>query len=158
MCLTEHHARVLLPRLYPVVDASFFADQSQLLIFIDELIRGGATLLQYRNKSGDVRRMIDDACAIRERVADRATLIMNDRADVCLMAEFDGLHVGQEDISSKGARKVIGPYTTSGIEYEPALPVTALRPAFRPDVTVTSAPDTRSFGPHGAMATKLASS
>ena len=33
---------------------------------------------------------------------------MNDRADLCLAAEFDGVHVGQEDLSPAGARKVIG--------------------------------------------------
>ena len=42
-------------------------------------------------------------------------LIMNDRADLCLAAEFDGVHVGQEDLSPEGARRVIGPKLWLGV-------------------------------------------
>ena len=40
---------------------------------------------------------------------------MNDRADLCLAAEFDGLHVGQEDLSPEAARRVIGPDRWLGV-------------------------------------------
>ena len=106
--MIEDRAPLVLPRLYPIVDAGYFADRATLLAYVDEILRGGVTLLQYRNKSGEERRRIEDAYAIRERVAGRARLIMNDRADECLIAEFDGLHVGQEDLTAEGARRVIG--------------------------------------------------
>ncbi len=104
-------SRIVLPRLYPIVDAAFFADRATMLAFIEELVGAGLTLLQYRNKSGDVRRMLEDAIAIRELVAGRATpirLIMNDRADIALAAGLDGVHVGQDDLSPSSVRRVIG--------------------------------------------------
>jgi thiamine-phosphate pyrophosphorylase len=42
-------------------------------------------------------------------------LIMNDRADLCLAAEFDGVHVGQDDLSPEAVRRVIGPERWLGI-------------------------------------------
>jgi thiamine-phosphate pyrophosphorylase len=42
-------------------------------------------------------------------------LIMNDRSDLCLAADFDGVHVGQEDLSPEGARRVIGPKLWLGV-------------------------------------------
>jgi len=42
-------------------------------------------------------------------------LIMNDRADLCLAAEFDGVHVGQEDLSAEAVRRIIGPERWLGV-------------------------------------------
>src|SRR6266700_3005826 len=42
-------------------------------------------------------------------------LIMNDRADLCLAAGFDGVHIGQDDLSPQGARKVIGESLAVGV-------------------------------------------
>ena len=99
---------ITLPRLYAIVDASRFPDVAQLCSYAEELIAGGVTLLQYRDKSGNARQMLEQARDLKRRVGDRARLIMNDRADFCLAAGFDGVHVGQEDLSSEGARKVVG--------------------------------------------------
>jgi hypothetical protein len=41
------------------------------------------------------------------------TLIMNDRADLCVAAGFDGVHVGQDDLSPEGVRLIIGPAVTT---------------------------------------------
>ena len=75
----------------------------------EEFAAAGVTLLQYRDKSSNARRMLDDAGELKRRVGDRAKLIMNDRADLCLAAGFDGLHLGQDDLSPEAARKIIGP-------------------------------------------------
>lgn len=69
---------------------------------------GGATLLQYRNKSGDAREMLEQALELKRRLGGSVKLIMNDRADLCLAAGCDGVHVGQDDLSPAGVRKVIG--------------------------------------------------
>ena len=45
----------------------------------------------------------------------RATLIMNDRADLCLAADFDGVHVGQDDLSPEAVRRVVGPGRMVGV-------------------------------------------
>jgi thiamine-phosphate pyrophosphorylase len=52
--------------------------------------------------------MLEQARQLKHRLGDSVKLIMNDRADLCLAAEFDGIHLGQDDLSPEGARKVIG--------------------------------------------------
>ncbi|HTK95232.1 MAG TPA: thiamine phosphate synthase [Terriglobales bacterium] len=100
-----------LPRLYPILDAGAFARESDpaaaLARFAGHLVAGGATVLQYRNKQGIAPQMLSQARELR-RAVPRATLLMNDRADLCLAADFDGVHVGQEDLSPAGARLVVG--------------------------------------------------
>jgi thiamine-phosphate pyrophosphorylase len=99
---------ITLPRLYAIMDAAAFPDADLLCRYAEELIVGGVTLLQYRNKSGNARQILEQARELKRCVGDRARLIMNDRADLCLAAGFGGVHVGQEDLSPEGARKVIG--------------------------------------------------
>ena len=103
------------PRLYAIVDRGGFPDQARLTRFAEELVRGGVSVLQYRNKSGDPRQMLEDAVELRRRLDSPAKLVMNDRADLCLAAEFDGLHLGQDDLSAQAARKIIGPRAWLGV-------------------------------------------
>ena len=108
-------SNIVLPRLYPIVDASCFADTAALIRFADELIAAGATLLQYRNKADNPRLILEQAKALKHSIGSRAKLIMNDRADLCLIAEFDGVHVGQDDLSAQAVRRVIGPEPYLGV-------------------------------------------
>jgi thiamine-phosphate pyrophosphorylase len=66
------------------------------------------TLLQYRNKEGETRVMMRHAREIKRVLEGKVTLIMNDRADICIAAGFDGVHLGQEDLPADGARLVVG--------------------------------------------------
>lgn len=106
-----------LPRLYPIVDAAcFVAEQDPLaaiLSYARELVAGGATLLQYRNKVGSAREVLSHARELK-RVLGKVTLIMNDRADLCLAAGFGGVHVGQDDLSPASARLVVGEHLVVG--------------------------------------------
>jgi thiamine-phosphate pyrophosphorylase len=119
-----------LPRLYPIVDAAFFSTTEDLVVLAGELVAGGCTLLQYRNKSGNTRAMLEQARELRRLLRaehapsagsgralslpkgvpalDVTKLIMNDRADLCLIAEFDGVHVGQDDLLPESIRGIIG--------------------------------------------------
>jgi thiamine-phosphate pyrophosphorylase len=123
---------IVLPRLYPVLDAGFFSDVHALLAAAEELISGGCTLIQYRNKSGNARVMLEQARQLKERFSIESRnshvsqkmrdighpvikLIMNDRADLVLAAEFDGAHVGQEDLLPESVRKIIGPHRWLGV-------------------------------------------
>jgi len=135
---------ISLPRLYAIVDPSAQASTQDLVAYAEELVAGGCTLLQYRNKSGNARVMLEQArqwrrlfpasadavshsnaeenVALRQaqgRPLEWAThslrLIMNDRADLCLAAEFDGVHVGQEDLSPDAVRGIIGPDRWLGV-------------------------------------------
>jgi thiamine-phosphate pyrophosphorylase len=105
---------ISVPRLYPIVDAALFPTTEALARFTEELFAGGCTLLQYRNKSGNARAMLDHARELRRQSRARVPaphglkLIMNDRADLCLMAEFDGVHVGQDDLLPESVRAIIG--------------------------------------------------
>jgi len=97
----------MLPRLYAIIDAAFFPDTAALLAFAGELRAAGVALFQYRNKSGNARQMLSQARELRRKL-EGARLIMNDRADLCLAAGFDGVHLGQEDLSPEGARRIVG--------------------------------------------------
>jgi thiamine-phosphate pyrophosphorylase len=99
---------IRLPRLYAILDASCFSDSQLLFSTAEEFFAGGVTLMQYRNKSGYAGEMLEQARELKRRLGDEAKLIMNDRADICLAAGFDGVHVGQEDLSPESARKVVG--------------------------------------------------
>jgi len=98
----------MLPRIYPILDRSCFSEVDRLLTAADIFAAHGCTFLQYRNKIGTSREMLSDARELRRRLP-KITLIMNDRADLALAAGFDGVHVGQDDLSVEAVRKIVGP-------------------------------------------------
>jgi thiamine-phosphate pyrophosphorylase len=104
-----------LPRLYPILDAGCFADANAMFAAAEELAAAGCTLLQYRNKQGTARQILDQARELKSRLGPNIKLIMNDRSDLCLAVGFDGLHVGQDDLSPEAARKIIGPARWLGV-------------------------------------------
>src|SRR5271169_348718 len=106
---------MFLPRFYAILDFACFDDSSALFTAAEELAAAGCTLLQYRNKTGNARRMLDEARELRARLGPSVSLIMNDRADLCLAAGFDGLHIGQDDLSPDSARRIIGPTRWLGV-------------------------------------------
>jgi thiamine-phosphate pyrophosphorylase len=95
-------------RLYAILDASCFSSPQLLFNAADELASAGVGIIQYRNKSADARSILSQARELKSRIGPRAKLIMNDRADLCLAAEFDGVHVGQDDLSAESVRMIIG--------------------------------------------------
>jgi thiamine-phosphate pyrophosphorylase len=109
---------ISVPCLYAIVDAASFSSTEDLITYAGELVAGGCTLLQYRNKSGNARLMLEQArelCRLsRARVpaphlsSPQVRLIMNDRADLALIAEFDGVHVGQDDLLPESVRGILG--------------------------------------------------
>ena len=106
---------ISLPRLYPIVDSSCRASTLELLAFAEELASAGCTLLQYRNKSGNARIMLEQAGEMKKHFGSSLRLIMNDRADLCLAADFAGVHVGQDDLCPESARKIVGPDRWLGV-------------------------------------------
>jgi thiamine-phosphate pyrophosphorylase len=115
-----------LPRLYCIVDSAFLSSTAHLISFSEELVASGCTLLQYRNKSGNARVILEQARELRRlsraepalslpKGVPAPHLIMNDRADLCVAAEFDGVHVGQDDLSPESVRKIIGPDRWLGV-------------------------------------------
>jgi len=124
---------MVLPRLYAILDAGSFSNSLALVTAAEELALAGVTLIQYRNKSGNARVMLEQARELKRRLPSqnqsphsvaqnairvghpRAQLMMNDRADLCLAAEFDGVHVGQDDLSPESVRRIIGPDRWLGV-------------------------------------------
>jgi thiamine-phosphate pyrophosphorylase len=77
---------------------------------------GGATLVQLRDKTSETRAMVETARAIKEALAPFAVpLVVNDRVDVALAAEADGVHVGPDDMAVEDARRLLGPSAIIGL-------------------------------------------
>jgi thiamine-phosphate pyrophosphorylase len=107
-----------LPSLYPILDASFLPAENRAE-FLGQLVSGfadaGVTLLQYRNKLGSDAEILSDAAVIEQAAASRLKLIMNDRSDLAVRSGFDGVHIGQEDVSPEIARRIVGPNRVVGV-------------------------------------------
>jgi thiamine-phosphate pyrophosphorylase len=80
------------------------------------VVAGGATLIQLRDKHGATRHMIEEARAIHAALAGTGVpLVINDRVDVALAAQADGVHVGQDDMRVEDARRLLGPKAIIGL-------------------------------------------
>ena len=91
--------------------------------------RGGATLIQLRDKTGTTRAMIEAARAIMEALAGSGVaLLVNDRVDVALAAEADGVHLGREDMEPRAARALLGRSAIIGATVRSEADVAALQP------------------------------
>jgi len=78
-------------------------------------LEGGADTVQYRSKGGSTRSMILEAAEIRELCRRRGTpLIVNDRVDVAIAADADGVHLGDDDFPLTLARDLLGPHRILG--------------------------------------------
>ncbi|MDR3765183.1 MAG: thiamine phosphate synthase [Acidobacteriota bacterium] len=110
-----------LPQLYPILDAGTLAtlcDPGELVDFLlqtaTELFAAGCALMQLRAKQMTADEQLWLAQAVRQALPS-ATLILNDRADLAVAAGFDGVHVGQEDLSPEAARTLVGPGRIVGL-------------------------------------------
>lgn len=94
--------------LYVITDAQLARGRSHVEV-IHAAIEGGATIIQYRQKEGTTRRLVEEAQALRKLTwqAD-IPFIVNDRLDVALAVEADGVHVGQDDMPATFARRLMG--------------------------------------------------
>jgi thiamine-phosphate pyrophosphorylase len=99
-----------LPKLYPIVDkATLDARGIRVSCFAGEMARAGVEILQYRDKLGAPQEVLRSAAAISAVFAGSGcVLVMNDRADLAVLAGWGGVHVGQGDMSVGDARRVMG--------------------------------------------------
>jgi thiamine-phosphate pyrophosphorylase len=102
-------------RLYAILDPQR-AGGLTLPELARQVVAGGATLLQLRDKLGSTRQMVDEARAIKAAIAGTGVpLLINDRVDVALAAKADGVHVGQDDMTVEDARGLLGPRAIIGL-------------------------------------------
>ncbi|MBM4430478.1 MAG: thiamine phosphate synthase, partial [Chloroflexi bacterium] len=94
--------------LYVLTDAGLSRGRSHLQV-VRAAIEGGATAIQYREKQASTRCQLEEALALRRLTREAGVpFIVNDRLDVALAAEADGLHVGQDDLPATIARRWMG--------------------------------------------------
>ena len=100
----------MIPRLYAIADAAVLAERGvRLQDFAQGLRAAGVGLVQYRDKLGSPQEVLRGTRVLREAmVGSGCRLILNDRADLAVLAEFDGVHVGQGDLSPDDAHRVVG--------------------------------------------------
>ncbi|PFG58700.1 thiamine-phosphate pyrophosphorylase [Vibrio sp. ES.051] len=104
-------------RLYLVTDDQ--QDLATLKHVVSKAVEGGVTMVQVREKHGDVRAFIERAQAVKEILKDTGVpLVINDRVDVALAVDADGVHLGQSDMPAKIARQLIGPNKILGLSIE----------------------------------------
>ena len=99
-----------LPKLYVIADAAVLRRRGvELRDFCLELREAGVGLVQWRDKDGAPQEVLTGAAVLREVFAgSECRLVMNDRADLALLAGFGGVHVGQGDVSPEDVRRVMG--------------------------------------------------
>ncbi|WP_298940623.1 thiamine phosphate synthase [uncultured Psychromonas sp.] len=104
-------------RLYLVTDDQ--QDLQTLKHVVKEAVAGGVTMVQVREKSSDIRSFIARAQAIKSILkGTNVALIINDRVDVALAVDADGVHLGQSDMPAELARQLIGPNKLLGLSIE----------------------------------------
>ncbi len=100
----------MLPRFYPILDAGLLAKRGISITECAQAFRdAGVMLLQYRDKQAMPQEILQNAAAIQKIFEGTGcTLILDDRADIAALAGWQGVHVGQHDLSPAGARAVMG--------------------------------------------------
>lgn len=131
-------ARPMLSGLYVILDPSVCPDHP-----LHEVLKvsaaAGATLFQYRNKSASMKDAYIEAMELRKLAAELEVLfIVNDRCDLALAVDADGVHLGQGDLPLNLARKVMGDEKLIGISTHTAEQVR---------VATAGVPDYLGFGP-----------
>jgi thiamine-phosphate pyrophosphorylase len=82
-------------------------------------IQGGADVIQLRDKTASSRKLYEDALTIRKITREsNVTFIVNDRLDIALSVDADGVHVGQKDLPATVARQLIGKNRILGVSAE----------------------------------------
>jgi thiamine-phosphate pyrophosphorylase len=99
--------KLTLPKLYAITDARLSG-----LLHAEQVARladGGATLIQLREKHAEPREFYREAQdALRAARGRGVKLVINDRADIALALEADGVHLGQDDLPPEAARRLLG--------------------------------------------------
>jgi len=94
-------------RLYALIDPAVSGGRT--LTDLARRVAGSATLVQLRDKHGSTRTMVEEARALRAVLEpNNIPLLLNDRVDVALAAEADGVHIGQDDMAPNDARLLLG--------------------------------------------------
>ena len=155
-----------MPRLYAIADVGVLSGRGVgLRAFAEELAGAGVGLVQLRYKGGQPQEVLRAAAVIREAFAGvKCRLIMNDRADLAVLAGWDGVHVGQGDLAVEDVRRVLGAQRWVGVSTHTdeqvvaaGKPMSQSRDMGHPDLSQVQdfGPDYVAIGPVFGTGTKL---
>jgi len=101
--------------LYAVTDRSWLGERT-LAQVVEDVLKGGATFLQLREKELDREAILAEAREIQAIAARyHVPFVINDSVDIALACDADGVHVGQTDLMGRDVRALIGPDKILGI-------------------------------------------
>lgn len=100
--------------LYAIIDrqASGLGRISQIA---KDCVSAKVRIIQLRDKAEDADSFYKNALLIRRITRNKALFIINDRADIAKLSRADGLHLGQDDLPIRAARRILGPHKIIGI-------------------------------------------
>lgn len=106
-------------KLYLVTDRGLCPKGRSLVQTVKEAVEGGVTMVQLREKDIDTRTFIEEALELKALLGPLGVpLIINDRVDVALASDADGVHIGQSDMPYSIARRLLGPDRIIGLSVE----------------------------------------
>jgi len=104
--------------LYLVTDRSLALDRP-LKMIVEQAVRGGVTMVQLREKDASTKEFYELAMKIKACLKPyNVPLIINDRLDIALACNAEGLHIGQSDMPYEVARKLLGKDKIIGLSVE----------------------------------------
>lgn len=103
-------------RLYVLVDGR--ASHEEFVNFVDSLLTAGVHAIQLRDKKLSDRDLVERGQTLRDRISRfgvKTVFIMNDRPDLAVLGNADGVHVGQDELTVADVRKIVGPRKLIGV-------------------------------------------
>lgn len=108
------HDKLTQARLYVLLPG--FESARELVACAEAVLEGGGDILQLRDKTLTDRELLDRGKALRATTAERGgLLVVNDRPDLAVLLEADGVHVGQSELPVAEVRKIVGPNMLVGV-------------------------------------------
>jgi thiamine-phosphate pyrophosphorylase len=100
-------------KLYLITDRKLFTNYSSLFTAVEESLKAGIKAVQLREKDLTTRELLDVAYRMRELTTRyNAKLFINDRVDIAMCVDADGVHLGQDSIPVSAVRKVLDNYAS----------------------------------------------
>jgi thiamine-phosphate pyrophosphorylase len=92
--------------LYLVTDSGL--SKKGTLSDVRNAVEAGCRIVQYREKNRSTKEMVEEASLLKEICRDKAIFLVNDRIDVAMAVDADGVHIGQDDMPIAIARQLLG--------------------------------------------------
>ena len=113
--MSRSHRPRALSGLYVILDPAARPGRP-LIDVLNAAARAGVTIFQYRNKTASMKEAFGEALPLRNRARELKVLfLVNDRCDLALAMDADGVHLGQNDLPVAQARNILGPQTVIGL-------------------------------------------